>query len=134
VAEARLIHYCGTDQVSELVGSMCMGVADLITDGIAYARLQSGEIHVADDYLAAYVAILCFGAVTTIVALTYRIRNAHRVRANLLELGKHSRIGATSESHRHVQQHEFELAQTHRSKVISSLSLLTVVAQGAFLL
>jgi hypothetical protein len=118
--------------VSELVGSMCMGVADLITDGIAFTRLQSGEILVANDYLAAYVALLSFGAVTTMVALAYRLHNAHHVRANLRKLGQHGRTASASEVRQKVQQHEFELAQTHRSNVILSLSLLTVVAQGAF--
>jgi hypothetical protein len=120
-----------TEQVTELVGSMFMGVADLITDVITYNRLQSGTIDLADDYKAAYVATLCFGAVTTIVALVYRLHNARRVRANVLDLGKHGRAATASEAQGHVQQHEFELAQTHRTKLILSLSLLTVATQGA---
>jgi hypothetical protein len=106
-----------------------MGVADLITDYIAYARLTTAVVN--EDYKAAYVVLLCFGAVTTTVSMAYRLRNAQLVRAHLLQMGQQRRAAKTSEARRQVQQHEYELAQTQRSKVTSSLSLLTVVAQGA---
>ena len=110
-----------------------MGVADLISDGIAYARL--GEVALANyGYKAAYVAILCFGAVTTAVALAYRLHIARLVKANLLELGEHARIASSSEAQRQVQQHEWELVRTFRTKMVLSLSLLTILAQGAVLL
>ena len=113
---------------------MCMGVADLITDGIVYARLASGDVAVANEvYKAAYVAILCFGAATIGLSLAYRVRNGLLVRASLFELDLRGRTASasTSEARRLVQQHEFELAQTHRTQVILALSLLSVVAQGA---
>ena len=107
-----------------------MGVADVITDGIAYARLLSGEIAVSDEYKAAYVSVLCIGLVSTTVAMAYRLHNAYLVRAHLLEMGQQDRK-VSSIGRRQAQQHEYELAQLYRTKVILSLSLLTVVSQGA---
>ena len=119
-------------QVSELVGSVCLGVADLITDVLAYARLQSGEIVVPNElYHAAYAVVLCFGVVTTVLSLGYRLRNAHLMRAYVLELGKQDQKASVSAARKQAQQHEWELAQTHRTKIIASLALLSIVAQGA---
>ena len=119
-------------QVSELVGSVCMGVADLITDAFAYARLQSGQIWVPNEgYKVAYVVILCFGGVSTGMSLAYRFRNARLMRAYMLELGKQAQKASTSAARQQAQQYEWELAQTHRTKVILSLTLLSVMAQGA---
>ncbi len=117
-------------QVSELVGSVCLGVADLLTDALAYARL--GEIAVPSDaYHAAYAVILCFGVVTTVLSLGYRLRNARLMRAYVLELGKQDHKASVSAARKQAQQHEWELAQTHRSATIASLALLSIVAQGA---
>ncbi len=118
--------------MSLLVGSVCMGVADLISDAIAYARLRSGYTAVAnEDYKAAYVAILSVAAVASTVDISYSLYNAHRVRAHVLGMSQPGRVVSASEAQRNVQQHEYELAQTQRTKVSLSLSLLTVVAQGA---
>jgi hypothetical protein len=116
------------------VGSVCLGVADLITDALAYARLQSGEIASAvpnDAYRAAYAVVLCFGVVTTVLSLGYRLRNARLMRAHVLELGKQDQKASVSAARKQTQQHEWELAQTHRTKSIASLALLSIVAQGA---
>ena len=119
-------------QVSELVGSVCLGVADLITDALAYARLQSGEITVPNDaYHAAYTVGLCSGVVTTVLSLAYRLRNARLMRAYVLALGKQDQKASVSAARKQAQQHEWELAQTHRTKTIASLALLSIVAQGA---
>jgi hypothetical protein len=68
--------------VSELVGSVCLGLADLITDAITFARLRSGDVAVPNEgYKAAYAAVLSVGAVTTALSLLYRLRNAHIMRA-----------------------------------------------------
>ena len=109
-----------------------MGVADLITDALAYARLRSGEIKVSTDvYHAAYAVVLCFGVVTTVLSLGYRLRNARLMRAYVLELGKQDRKASVSAARKQAQQHEWELVQTHRTTVILSLALLSIVAQGA---
>ncbi len=109
-----------------------MGVADVITDALAYARLLSGEVEVPiDRYKVAYVTIMCFGVVTTGLSLALRFRNARLMRAHVLELGKQGQKASASEARQHAQQHKWELAQTHRTKVILSLTLLGVVAQGA---
>ena len=109
-----------------------MGVADLITDVLAYARLKSGEIMVPNDvYQAAYAVVLCFGVVTTVLSLGYRLRNARLMRAHVLELGKQDQKASVSAARKQAQQHEWELAQTHRTKIIASLALLSIVAQGA---
>ncbi len=118
--------------MSELVGSVCLGLADLITDAITYARLRSGEVAVPNEgYKAAYAAVLSVGAVTTALSLLYRLRNAHIMRAHLRELGEHGRTENTSVARQQAQQHEWELAQTHRTKVISMLALLSVATQGS---
>jgi hypothetical protein len=111
---------------------VCLGVADLITDVLAYARLQSGEIVIPNElYHAAYAVVLCFGVVTTVLSLGYRLRNARLMRAYVLELGKHDHKASVSAARKQAQQHEWELAQTHRTKIIASLALLSIVAQGA---
>jgi hypothetical protein len=113
------------------VGSVCLGVADLITDVLAYARLQSGEITVPNHaYHAAYAVVLCFGVVTTVLSLRYRLRNARLMRAYVLELGQQDRKASVSAARKQAQQHEWELAQLHRTMVILSLALLSIVAQG----
>jgi hypothetical protein len=117
--------------VSELVGSVCLGVADLITDAITYARLRSGDVAVPNEgYKAAYAAVLSVGAVTTVLSLLYRLRNAHIMRAHLRKLGRQGRTENTGVARRQAQQHEWELAQTHRTRVISMLALLSVATQG----
>ncbi len=114
--------------MSELVGSVCLGLADLITDAITYARLRTGDVAVpSEGYKAAYAAVLSVGAVTTALSLLYRLRNAQIMRAQLREQG---RAESTSVARQQAQQHEWELAQTHRTKVISMLALLSVATQG----
>jgi hypothetical protein len=118
-------------QVSELVLSIFIGLADLIINGITYSRLQSGTVAVPNEgYKAAYTTALCFGVVTTVLSLGYRLRNARLVRAYVLKQGQQGRAVSVSEARRHAQQHEWELAQTHRTKVVASLALLSVAAQG----
>ena len=118
--------------MSELVGSVCLGLADLITDAIAYARLRSGDVAVPNEgYNTAYLAILCLGVVSTALSLAYRLRNARAVRAHVRELGEQGRtIASASAARRQAQQNEWELAQTHRTLVILSLALLSVAMQG----
>ncbi len=122
--------------MSELVASTCVGLADLITDGFTYARLASGDIAVPNEgYKAAYVSVLCFGVVTTALSLGYRLCNARLMQAHVLELGWQAptrrKTRRKSEARRQSQQHEFELAQTHRTKVLLSVTLLSLAVQGA---
>ena len=113
------------------MGSVCLGLADLVTDGIAYAKLRSGDIIVPNEgYKAAYTVVLCFGVITTALLLTYRLRNARLVRAHVLELGQQGRAANLGEARRQAQQHQYELVQTRRTKVASSLALVSVAAQG----
>ena len=117
--------------MSELVGSIFIGLADVVTDGITYGRVASGDIAVPNEgYKAAYTTVLCFGVVTTTLSLGYRLRNAILVRAQVLELGQQAHALSVSEARRQAQQHEWELVQTHRAKVVASLALLSVAAQG----
>ncbi len=118
--------------MSELVGSVCLGLADLITDAITFARLRSGDVAVPNEgYKAAYAAVLSVGAVTTVLSLLYRLRNAHIMRVHLRKLGEHGQTENTSVARQQAQQHEWELAQTHRTTVIAALALLSVVTQGS---
>jgi hypothetical protein len=68
--------------------------------------------------------------VTTALSLAYRLRNAHLVRAHVLELGQQGRTVSVSEARQQAQQHEYELTQTHRTKVVASLALVSIAAQG----
>jgi hypothetical protein len=91
-----------------------LGVADLLTDALAYARLQSGEIKVPNDaYRAVYAVELCFGVVTTVLSLGYRLRNARLMRAYVLEHGKQDQKASVSATRKQAQQHEWELARKH---------------------
>ncbi len=85
--------------------------------------------------------VLCFGVVTTALSLGYRLRNALMMRAHVLELGQEVRAARLSlgqegqaakfsKARRQAQQHEYELVQVQRTKVVASLVLLSVVAQG----
>jgi hypothetical protein len=111
---------------------MCMGLADLITDAVTYTRLRDGAIPVSNEGAkAAYVAILCFGAATTAVALAYRLHNVRSVRAHLHEFGRQGPKVTDSEARQQAHQHDWEMAQTQRTKVVLLLELLSVAAQGA---
>jgi hypothetical protein len=45
--------------------------------------------------------------------------------------GQTGAASSASEARRQLQQHEWELVQSHRTKVTLSLSLMAVAAQGA---
>jgi hypothetical protein len=122
-------------EMGMLVLSICTAIANLVTDGIVFGRLLRGELTVSTAlYTAAYATILCFGVVVIAVSLGYRIRNAILMKAQLQQLvpqGQKVAASSASAARRQLQQHEWELVQTHRTKVTLSLSLMTVAAQGA---
>ncbi len=114
------------------MGSVCIGLANIATDGIACARLLHGEFAVPNDvYKAAYVAFLSLGVATTALSLTYRLKNARQVKGQLLELSQQRLIVSPSRARQQQQQNEWERVQTHRTITISSLALLSIAAQGA---
>jgi hypothetical protein len=84
-----------------------------------------------EGYKAAYVTFLCLGVLTTALSMAYRLRNAHQMQAHVRELGQQGPKVSASAAQRQAQQHEWELVQTHRTKVILSLSLLSIFAQGS---
>jgi hypothetical protein len=122
-------------EMGMLVFAICTALANLVTDGIVFGRLLRGELTVSTEiYTVAYATILCFGVVVTALSLGYRIRNARLMKAQLQQLAPQGQPVATSSAsaaRRQLQQHEWELVQTHRTKVTLSLSLMTVAAQGA---
>jgi hypothetical protein len=119
-------------EVGQLIFSICVAIANLATDGIVFDLLLHGDLKVSSEiYTAAYATILCFGVVATALSMGYRIRNAHMVRTQLQQLSPHCKASAASAAHRQAQQHEWELVQTHRTKVTLSLSLTSIAAQGA---
>jgi hypothetical protein len=119
-------------EVGQLVFSECMAIANLATDGIVFGRMLRGDLQASSEiYTAAYATILCFGIVSTALSFGYRLRNACLVRTHLQGLVPQGEALATKEAHRQARQHEWELVQTHRTKVTLSLALLSVVAQGA---
>jgi ABC-type branched-subunit amino acid transport system substrate-binding protein len=119
-------------EVSQLVLSMCMAIANLATDGIVFDNLLRGDLKVSSEiYMQAYATLLCFGVVATALSMGYRLRNARLVRAQLQKLTPQGEVLATKEAHRQAEQHDWELKQTHRTKVTLSLSLMSVAVQGA---
>ena len=118
--------------MGELVGSVFFGLADVITNGVVCSRLLHGELAVPNEaYKTGYAAILCLGVVTVVTSIAYRLHNAMLVRAHVLEVGRQGLN--ESEARRRMTLFEYELEQTHRTMVVLSLSLLTVLTQGAVL-
>jgi hypothetical protein len=119
-------------EAGQLVFSMFTALANLLTDGIVFGQLLRGELKASTEaYTAAYAALLCFAVVATAVSMAYQISNGRLVQTHVRQLAYQSHVVAAYEAHREVQQHEWELAQTHRTKVTLLLSLLGVVVQGA---
>jgi hypothetical protein len=122
-------------EMGMLVFAICTALTNLVTDGIVFGRLLRGELIVSTEmYMVAYATILCFGVVVTALSLGYRIRNARLMQAQLQQLapqGQTVAASSASAARRQLQQHEWELVQTHRTKVTLSLSLTAAAAQGA---
>jgi hypothetical protein len=130
-AELQAIMVMLLTEMGMLVFSICTALANLVTDGIVFGRLLRGELKVSSDaYTVAYATILCFGVGATALSLGYRILNARLMKGQLQQLDGRGPAPAASEARRQSQQHEWELVQTHRTKVTLSLSLLSVAAQG----
>jgi hypothetical protein len=119
-------------EAGQLVLSIFTALANLITDGIVFSQLLRGKLKAPTEaYTAAYATLLSFAVVATVVSLAYRITNARLVQTQVRQIAPQGHVLAAKEAHRQVQQHEWELAQTHRSKVTLLLSLLSVAVQGA---
>jgi hypothetical protein len=119
-------------EVGMLVFSICTALANLTTDGIVFGSLLRGELKVSSEiYTAAYATILCFGVVATALSLGYRIRNARLMKVQLQQLAPQGQVVATGTAQSQSQPLEWELVQTHRTKVALSLSVLSLGAQGA---
>ena len=127
-------------------------LADIVTDGIACSRLLHGDVSVVatKTYTVVYIVLLCLGVVATGVSVVYRLRNARLMNSSLKELAQISARFIESDSElqrqkskdqlggrqqhdfrRQAQQHEWELAQTHRTKVATTLEILSILLQGA---
>jgi hypothetical protein len=123
-------------EAGQLVFSVCMSIANLATDGIVFRLLLRGDLKVSTEiYTVVYATMMCFGVVATVLSLGYRIRNACLMRALLKhrapQLGPQGEPLANSDARHQSQQHEWELVQTHRTKVTLMLSLMSAAAQGA---
>jgi hypothetical protein len=117
-------------EVGQLLFSASSSLANIVTDGIVFRQLLDGDVAVSSEiYTQAYATILCFGIVVTVISLGSRIHNAQLVQAQLKQLAPEGSVA--SEAQRQSREHEWELEQTHRTKVTLSLSLMTVAAQGA---
>ncbi len=118
-------------EAGQLVFAIFTALANLITDCIVFRQLLRGELKAPTEaYTAAYATLLSFAVVATVVSMAYRITNARLVQTQVRQIAPQGHVLAAKEAHRLVQQHEWELAQTHRSKVTLLLSLLSVAAQG----
>jgi lysylphosphatidylglycerol synthetase-like protein (DUF2156 family) len=114
-----------------LVLSICMALGNLATDGIVCNSLLRGDLRVSTAiYTAAYVVLLCFGVAVTVLSIGYRLSNARLMHAQLQLVVPQGRAVATGEAQLQAQQSEWELVQTHRTKVTLTLSLASVAAQG----
>ena len=123
--------------------TLFLQLADVITDGIACSRLLHGDVSVAatKTYTVVYIVLLCLGVVATGVSVVYRLRNARWMNSSLKELGQSSARFTESDNklqrqkskdfRRQAQQHEWELAQTHRTKVSAALEIFSILVQGA---
>jgi ABC-type branched-subunit amino acid transport system substrate-binding protein len=121
-------------ETSQLVGTVLLELADLATDCITCYRIQRGDVKAATEgYQAAYATVLAFGVVGTAVSVTYRFQSALLVRDHVQALVlRQGRAEVMSETRLKAEQHEWELAQTHRTKVWLMLDVMTILAQGAF--
>jgi hypothetical protein len=114
-----------------LVLSISMALGNLATDGIVCNSLLRGDLRVSTPiYTVSYIVLLCFGVGVTVLAIGYRLRNARLMHAQLQQVVPQGRAVATGEAQRQAQQSEWELVQTHRTKVTLTLSLASVAAQG----
>jgi hypothetical protein len=114
-----------------LVLSICMALGNLATDGIVCSSLLRGDLRVSTPiYTASYVVLLSFGVVVTVLSVGYRLRSARLMHAQLQQVAPQGHAVATGEARRQAQQSEWELVQTHRTKVTLTLSLASVAAQG----
>ena len=121
------------------------------TDGIACYHLLDSKVAVSTEvFQTAYVGLLCVGVTSTGVSIVYRARNALLLKRQVADLGtqltqsptrsrsltkialQQPRIGRDSELRRHVQQQEWELEKTHRIKITATLTVMSVVVQGAY--
>jgi hypothetical protein len=122
-------------EAAQLVFSIFTSLANLISDGIVFSYLWRGDLKVSEAvseaYTTAYASLLCFAVVATVISVAYRISNARLMQTHVRQLAPQSHPLAAKEAHRQAQQHEWELAQTHRTKVTLLLSLLSVIMQGA---
>ena len=108
-----------------------MALGNLATDGIVCSSLLRGDLSVSTtSYTASYVVLLCFGVVVTVFSVGYRLNNARLMHAQLQQIAPQGPAVATGEARRQAQQSEWELVQTHRTKVTLTLSLASVAAQG----
>jgi hypothetical protein len=74
-------------EMVELVGSICMDVADVVTDWIACYLVLSGDVAVPSRlFKTLYPATAALGTVSMVLSLVYRIRSARLVRQHMEEL------------------------------------------------
>jgi hypothetical protein len=131
-AQLQAIFMMLLTETGMLVLSICMALGNLATDGIVCNSLLRGDLSVSTPiYTASYVVLLCFGVVVTVLSIGYRLHNARLMHAQLQQVDPQGRAVATGEARRQAQQKiEWELVQTHRTKVTLTLSLASVAAQG----
>jgi hypothetical protein len=119
-------------EVSELIFSLLMELADLATNSMSCRLLLRGDVVVPNEtYKVAYVMILSFGAASTALSLAYRFRNARQIRVHMhAALATKGQAVGVSEARQQAQRFEWELLQTHRTLVVLGLALMNVGVQG----
>jgi hypothetical protein len=120
-------------EAAELIGALLMECADWITDFITCYRVLHGEIKVQhEEYKIVYAMCMVLGTFVMVISVVYRVRNARKVVKHLKRvLGPHQRGDClASKGRQQLLAFEWELTQTRRAKVVLSLAVMTVVAEG----
>jgi hypothetical protein len=120
-------------EAAELIGALLMEFADWITDFLTCYRVLHGEIKVQhEEYKIVYAMCMVLGTFVMVISVVYRVRNARKVVKHLKRvLGPHQRGDClASKGRQQLLAFEWELTQTRRARVVLSLAVMTVVAEG----
>jgi hypothetical protein len=120
-------------EAAELIGALLMEFADWITDFLTCYRVLHGEIKVQhEEYKIVYAMCMVLGTFVMVISVVYRVRNARKVVKHLKRvLGPHQRGDClASKGRQQLLAFEWELMQTRRARVVLSLAVMTVVAEG----
>jgi hypothetical protein len=124
----------------ELAVVLVMELTDLASDWITCFRVLYGDTRRFQRYKVPYTLFICLGTLGAAVSIVCRLQVGRKVASHVKEHAhkvathsvRSSRLGSAVSSERgQAQAYEFEIDQTHRALLVSSLDLLTVVLEGS---